>query len=737
LPRIPGYEILGELGRGGMGVVYKARQVSLNRMTALKVLLGGEHAGLEEMARFRAEAEAAAALRHPQIVQVYEVGTQDGFPYFAMEFVAGGSLRERLPGQAPPARAAAQLVETLAREVHFAHRRGVVHRDLKPANILLEEPPQGDAAGPFAAPKVADFGLAKGLDDVRRTLTGRVLGTPSYMAPEQAAGKSKQVGPPADVYALGAILFELLTGRPPFVADSAETLLVCVVRDDPVPPRRLQLGCPPDLETICLKCLEKEPARRYPTAEALAHDLACFRAGRPITARPPLLLYRWRKFAARNKALVGGVAATAALVLGFIVSVFFALGEARQRRQAEADRRSALRQAYQARLAAAQAALGENNLQEAGQHLEGAPQELRGWECRHLRQRLADQSPAVVPNRNPDFVCWGFFPAGRGLVARSQRRSRLVDTRTGAVLRRLPDGVGAWVCSTRAGPLLVIHASDGGPLCLADGTGKVRRTDRSFGADLNQVAVSPTGTRAIAGYRPHALGAPFGRHYFMDWPSERLWLIHLPSRKPRARLPVPAGKPVDGPTFSPDGKRVAAGGANGTVRLWDAATGTDAGVFRGHAAGATRVAFSPDGRRLASGSFDRTVREWDLRTGRPLNKRVGHKGTVWGLAYSPDGRWLASDGEDFTVRVWRSDGGEAVAVLGHPNLVHRVAFSADGREIAAISADNEARVWPTPSLAGLRVLRHTSYVYALAYSPDGRWLASGGWDNKLHLWDAA
>jgi serine/threonine protein kinase len=253
-PTVPGYEILRELGRGGMGVVYKARHLGLDRIVALKMILVGEYAGAQERARFRSEAETVARLQHPNIVQIHEVGEQGGRAFFSLEFAAGGSLAQKIAAAPPSEAEAAGLVETLARAMHAAHERGVVHRDLKPANVLLT------ADG---TPKIADFGLAKRLDaDARHTRSGAVLGTPSYMAPEQASGKGGAVGPPADVYALGAILYELLTGRPPFRADTPWDTVVLVLTEDPVPPSRLRARVPHDLETICLMCLEKEPAKR-------------------------------------------------------------------------------------------------------------------------------------------------------------------------------------------------------------------------------------------------------------------------------------------------------------------------------------------------------------------------------------------------------------------------------------------------------------------------------------------
>jgi serine/threonine-protein kinase len=275
-PRVPGYEVLGELGSGGMGVVYKARDARLKRLVALKMILSGPHARPEERERFRREAEAVARLQHPNVVQIYEVGEQDGRPYLALEYVGGGSLAGRLGGRPLPPDDAARLVRSLALAVHAAHLRGIVHRDLKPANVLLTED---------GTPKVTDFGLAKRLDEAGQTQTGAVLGTPNYMAPEQALGDSRAVGPHTDVHALGAILYELLTGRPPFEGATLLETLDQVRSQDPPPPGRLRPGMPRDLETICRKCLEKEPARRYASAQALADDLGRYLDGQLIHAR--------------------------------------------------------------------------------------------------------------------------------------------------------------------------------------------------------------------------------------------------------------------------------------------------------------------------------------------------------------------------------------------------------------------------------------------------------------------
>jgi tRNA A-37 threonylcarbamoyl transferase component Bud32 len=322
--QVPGYDLLGVLGRGGMGVVYKARHQRLNRVVALKMILAGGHASATELARFRTEAEVIARLGHPGIVQIYEVGEHNGLPYLALEFCAGGSLSAKLNGTPLPTDRAAALMEQLAHAIDAAHRQQVIHRDLKPGNVLLV------ADG---APKITDFGLAKKLDDTAgRTQTGAVLGTPSYMAPEQAGGRTRDIGPATDVYALGAILYECLTGRPPFKAAETLDTVFQVLTDEPVPPTRLQPKVPRDLETICLTCLHKEPAKRYASAAALAEDLRRFGAGEPIVARPVGLVERAVKWARRRPAAAGLLLA---LVLGTAVSSYFAVQASREAHHAQ------------------------------------------------------------------------------------------------------------------------------------------------------------------------------------------------------------------------------------------------------------------------------------------------------------------------------------------------------------------------------------------------------------------
>lgn len=304
-PSLPGYEILDELGRGGMGVVYRARQTDLNRMVALKMVLSGDHSSSEELLRFGDEAEAVAQMQHPNIVQIYEIGESSGLPYFSLEYIDGGTLSQACGDKPLEMKRAAELVELLARAMEYAHQRDIIHRDLKPANVLMTLD---------GMPKIADFGLAKRLDiDSSRTRTGTIVGTPKYMSPEQAQG-SKDVGPLSDVYSLGAILYELLTGRAPFLAATPMETVMQVLHQEPVPPSRLRSKLSKDLETICLKCLQKSPEKRYTSAELLAEDLRRFQAEEPIVARPVSdteRFWRWCK----RKPVVASLSAISLILL--------------------------------------------------------------------------------------------------------------------------------------------------------------------------------------------------------------------------------------------------------------------------------------------------------------------------------------------------------------------------------------------------------------------------------------
>jgi hypothetical protein len=414
-----------------MGVVYLARHLALKREVALKMILGAGHADGEERARLRHEAEAVARLQHPNIVQIFEIGEHQGLPYLALEYVPGGSLARRLDGKPLPPRQSAHLVVALARAVQYAHERGIVHRDLKPHNVLL-------TTGQVV-PKVTDFGLAKRLDDSCQTQSGAVLGTPSYMAPEQAAGKTREIGPAADVWALGAVLYELLTGRPPFRAAAPLDTLLQVLTEEPVPPGWLNPGVPRDLETICLKCLRKEPHQRYASAGELADDLGRFLEHQPIRARRAGLWERVIKWGKRRPAAAAIVAMAAVIVVSMVSALAWWRDEAIKGRQRK----------YWPNITSAWHHWKQKDPQRALALLEEVSpklpfeQDSRGFEWYYLRGLCQDgdtttnRAIRILPGH--DGRTWGLHfttDGSRLLSAGSDRKVNVWDTATGRLYRR-------------------------------------------------------------------------------------------------------------------------------------------------------------------------------------------------------------------------------------------------------------------------------------------------------------
>ena len=754
------YDILAEVGRGGMGVVYKARHRGLHRLAALKMVLAGEFASPTQELRFRLEAELAARVQHPNIVQVYEIGSYEGRPFLALEWVEGGSLADRMDGKPWPPAEAAALVETLARAIDVAHAEGVVHRDLKPANILLQrsevrgQKSNGSPASECSSdiwpltsdlwPKITDFGLAQTIEGGQTmTQSGFLVGTPGYMAPEQASGKRALIGPTTDIYAIGVVLYQLITGRLPFQRDSTLELLRAVTSDEPPRPRQLQSRVPRDLEAITLHCLEKEPGRRYPSALALAEDLRRFQEGKQVVARPVGEVARLVRTCRRRPLVTTLLVLLALSLIGGAGGIAWNWLEANgqrdlanaEARQAEKEKQAALYQAYRASLAAASAALQNHDVADADRLLKLTPEALRGWEWRHLHSRL-DDSSAAFPLPAGSFLIAGFDPFRIGV--KTSAGVRVLDLE-GNQLKSVPIPAdhqwGVGVFPTRRG-LRVAAWVDDTAFDLLDEAGQVLcrvSLPGNKGHPPSGVPVSPDGARLMC-----VRNDPGG--------SNRIAVFDTTSGKQTA-LCIGDGSDIATMTFSPDGSLIAAASRDQAARVWDATKGALLATCRGHTSPVRSVAFSPDSSRLVTASSDGTVRQWEARTGHTVELPYErHGASVHSAVYSPDGRWVASGGEDRTIRVWQATGRQDVAVLhGHTAYVHEVAFAPAGRQLASISTnwegtpgDNTVRIWDLGPDSALPVLHgHTSFVYPVAFSPNGRWLASGSWDHTARLWDAA
>lgn len=755
VPKIPGYEVLSLLGRGGMGLVYKVRDSRLNRIVAIKMIIGGALASPLDRERFRREAEAIAHLDHPNIVPVYEVGETFGAPYFSMKFYAGGSLANIKCGT-PEYRTVAQLVESTARAVHHAHQRGILHRDLKPSNVLLDEDRK---------PHVADFGLAKRFDPgAGPGDASTVAGTPAYMAPEQAAGRG-ELTTASDVYGLGVILYELLCGAPPFEGDTPLAILQQL--NEQLPPKLTNRNpnVPRDLETITFKCLEKDPLRRYESAQELADDLARWQSGEPIVARPVPAWERAWRWIRRHPVIAGltalSAAALALVVLTLVVSnrrISRALSDEREARtslSAAQGREQELM--YFERIGSAHRLWSSNQTARAEQLLDKCPDRLRNWEWHYL-DRLRRPDCVKLTEHTVAVTCIAMSPDGqRFATADRDGVVRLWDSATHKAIQ-------TWTINENVNQ--IAFSPDGTHLATAQRTFvKILPIAGDAARQLEGgrcVAFSPDGSR---------LATTHGKSVVIyDWTNGRL-LNELTGHS----------QPVWTCIYSPNGSRLTTTGGDSHVRFWNVESGNLLGEPRQFpqlvhslkylsdgrllvsqhtesrildpesgnelervpigSHGADRLAISADDRLLAGTARDGTIKIWNMKTREEEYSLHGHPPYIEGLVFGRDLSHLFSVGRDSVIRIWGLNKPIESRVFSRVKPRGGLAFNSDGRRVAialagAGSRSNEKDGVQVFDVESGRELLRLDALGNPCFSPDDRWLATNRADGSVTLWDA-
>lgn len=716
LPDLPGYDVQQLIGQGGMGAVYRARHLQLRRLVAIKVLTG---ANLE---RFEKEAAAIAALQHPHVVQLFDINLSSTLPFFSMELVTGGNLAECLKKQSSLLgyRPIAELVQKLAGALHYVHVKGIIHRDLKPANILLTE---------HGEPKISDFGLAKhDIMSLDQTTANAVLGTPSYMAPEQAQGQTKQAGPAADIYSLGAILYELLTNRPPFKAASAMNTMYLVIHEEPMAPRKAEPATPVDLETICLKCLHKEPPRRYASAAALADDLERWLTNRPILARPPSRFEKTAKLIRRNPLASALIAGIVLIVLFGSATTTWLWQQAEQAytetAKAHTHEKIAHQQTEQSlyfhQISLADRELAASRVTTTEHILSQCPPTLRHWEWQYLKRRCHAELKTYTGHDGPvRSVAWS--PDGQLIASAASGDVSLIvrEAATGKIRWQLPaseTGEISRLLFSRTSIELVIATTWGTITVRNCQTAQVTKTIRQHAQPIADVALSTNG---------HVLALAAGNWLYL-YDLMNTALLWSKETAPSSPLTV---------ALHPTQPLLATGDTQGFLKLWRITDGAIAKTISTHHAVVRTVAFSPDGKELASGGDDTMIRLWHPTTGELRQTLTGHAGTVWKVVFNQDNASLLSASEDSSLRVWHCLTAKPLLTLrGHRAGVNDVALHPAGHQLVSGSQDTTLKTWDALASRDTLVLKPDTVTTSLNFTDDSQYLTSRGTDRLLRSW---